>query len=67
MSTIEDRNREDQLEFNKHRLNSKSEPVVCKKFGCGKLLTLEEQRYGDRCKQHWDETKTDIMHVAKLE
>jgi hypothetical protein len=33
-------------------LGSLGEPEVCKKFGCGRHLTIEERRYGGLCVEH---------------
>jgi len=31
---------------------TRQEPVICKHFGCGKHLTLNEQLAGDHCREH---------------
>ena len=28
------------------------EEIICKHFGCGKTLSLQEQRFGNRCVNH---------------
>lgn len=42
------------------------EPAICKTFGCGKHLTLEERRCGDRCLDHLGIKKVDVMRVIKF-
>lgn len=44
----------------------KGEPEICKSFGCGKHLTLEEIRFGDKCREHSIKKETDILNVIKL-
>lgn len=34
------------------------EPVVCSRFGCGKLLSLQEKLYGSTCLRHTGKGKT---------
>lgn len=28
------------------------EPHICRHFGCGRILTMEEKLYGDQCIKH---------------
>lgn len=49
------------------RDGTENEPAVCKHFGCGKHLSLEESKYGDRCREHSVERETDIMMRIKME
>lgn len=42
-------------------INEKAEPFVCKYFGCGRHLSLQERLYGDYCSAHngkdnWNQT-----------
>lgn len=39
----------DLIEDNLERLSEDKEPHICKVFGCGKVLTLEERLCGDLC------------------
>lgn len=36
-----------------------SEPDICKHFGCGKMLTLEEKRFGDLCVHHKEDKRNE--------
>lgn len=42
-------------------------PVVCKMFGCGKHLSIQEQLFGDYCPDHGRPKKFDITKVIKFE
>jgi len=62
------RNNNDQQDMH-HQivLYTEPEPVICKWFGCGKTLTAREQVFGDRCQDHTEQKKIDIMMVLKYE
>ncbi len=42
---------------------SEPEKIICKKFGCGKELTITEHLAGDYCATHSGEIKIDISLV----
>lgn len=52
--------------INRFRDSKKIEPEVCKVFGCGKQLSLQESRCGDRCREHSIVDKMDIVNVIKF-
>ncbi len=43
---------EKELKEMQRRFIIRSEPARCKVFGCGKILSLQEQLFGDRCVNH---------------
>jgi hypothetical protein len=36
------------------------QPDICRHFGCGKILTLEERLCGNRCKDHQKVSEIDV-------
>lgn len=66
MAIINSRQEEDKNELHQYMIKYIIEPVMCNEFGCGKHLTLEEGRYGNRCVQHLEKKKIDIMNLIKL-
>lgn len=52
--------------INRFRDSKEIEPEVCKSFGCGKILSLEESRCGGRCRKHSIVEKMDIVNVIKF-
>lgn len=66
MSAIRQKQQSYQNEAHWRMIKYRVEPVMCKTFGCGKELTLEEQMAGDHCHQHCDQKEIDIMNVLKF-
>ncbi len=42
--------------------NDNDEPRCCSQFGCGKKLSMEEQRFGNYCINHQNKNKLDITN-----
>ena len=62
MTQIENRNRQDMAEIQEYRRNhTKSTPVICRHFGCGKKLSLSEQLCGNECTQHIGKKKETVL------
>jgi hypothetical protein len=66
MSTIDDRINDEKEHIQQVMIKFKTEPTYCRKFGCGRILTLEEQRLGDHCMQHWDADEVPTIKDVKI-
>jgi hypothetical protein len=53
----DDKNHEKELKILQGRMLIRSESPRCKVFGCGKILSLQEQLFGDRCVDHGKKVK----------
>jgi len=56
---------EQQYLTNLYRTHTRKEPVVCAVFGCGVILSEQEELYGNKCVKHSYTKKPDIMQVIK--
>lgn len=48
-NTDEEQRKGERIDLYLLTMNYRTDHQICKEFGCGKKLTLEESRYGDRC------------------
>lgn len=56
---------DDAEDVQQYMVNKKEQdPFICKEFGCGKHLSLEESRYGNKCIGHSGKTR-DIFLCMK--
>jgi len=67
LNNYDDKIREDsRKEAEEYMRNQLPEPVICKHFGCGKRLFLNEEMFGDYCREHSIKKETDILNVIKF-
>jgi hypothetical protein len=52
-------------EFQLDLLFLPGEPAICKHFGCGKVLSMQEKLFGDRCVNHPREPKQLISKTIR--
>jgi hypothetical protein len=64
-TSLNDRRMREEPEIFFEELNKEPSPVYCSHFGCGMILTLEEQLCGNKCLPHSMQKKTDIMLIIK--
>lgn len=48
------------------RFDTKGEPEICRHFGYGKSLTMEESRFGNTCADHNKKERIDTTMVLKF-
>lgn len=43
-------------------MEEEKEPVLCKRFGCGRILTHHERLFGDYCPEHSKNKSIDVTN-----
>lgn len=56
----------DQIGFKELWEHPFSREIMCKHFGCGKLLSLDEQLYSDYCFRHIKQNRKTAIELKSL-